>query len=121
MQEQHSIGLANLVPRAGNSDTFDFVHIGVIAQACGVHHMQRHALNLNRLLHHISRGAGNGRDDGQLGACQCVEQRAFARVRLTRNDHANTFAQQRALFGLCQHACEVLLQTVQLPLCVGLL
>ena len=121
VQKQHGIGLANLVPSAGNANALNLVHIGVFAQTSRVHHMQRHALNLDGLLHHIARGAGNRRDDGQLCARQGVEQRAFARVGLARNHHTDAFTQQRALFGLRHHARQILLESCELALGIGLL
>ena len=112
--------MANLVPRARNANALDLIHVGVVAQSCRVDDVQRHAFDLNGLLHHITRGARNGRDDGQLGTGQRIEQGAFACVGLARNDHANALTQQRALTGLLRHTQEVGLQAVQLTLGIGL-
>jgi hypothetical protein len=76
----------------------DFVHlVRVLAQAGGVGDVHRHALDLDRLADAVARGAGDGGDDGQFGAGQCVEQRALADVGLAREHHAQAVAQQRAL------------------------
>ena len=67
MQEQHRIGLFDLAPGALDADLLHLVHAGAVAQARGVDHVQRHAFDLDGLLHQVARGAGNGGHDGQLG------------------------------------------------------
>jgi hypothetical protein len=57
VQEEHGIGCCNLVPGACNADALHLVI--AVTQACGVDHMQGHALDLNRLLHLVARGSGN--------------------------------------------------------------
>jgi len=71
----------------------------VAAQAGGVDHMQRHALDLDGLADLVARGAGDRRDDGQLGTGQGVEQASSCHVGLAGEHHLQTFAQQRALAG----------------------
>ena len=119
VQEEHGIGRCNLVPGACNADALHLVI--AVTQACGVDHMQGHALDLNRLLYFVARGSGNGGDNGQLGPCQRVEQRAFARIGLAGNHHLDAFAQQRALMGACQHGSDLVAQALQLAKGIGLL
>jgi hypothetical protein len=71
--------------------------------------------------HHVARGAGHRRDDGQLGAGQRVEQRALARIRLARDHHLDAFAQQRALLRALHHGGQLRLQPFELAVGVGLL
>ena len=118
VQKQHGIGAFNRVPGAFNAYFFHLV--GTLAQAGGVHHMHRHAFNLNGLLHFVARGAGNGRDDGQLGPGQRVEQGRLASVGLPGNHHFNALAQQRTLVGALRHGVQTLLQALQLALGIGL-
>ena len=74
-----------------------------VAQARGVDHMQRHAFDLDGLADHVARGAGDRRDDRQLGAGQRIEQRALAGVGLAGDHHLDAFAQQRALARALHH------------------
>ena len=67
------------------------------AQAGGVDHVQRDAFDLDRLADLVARGAGDRRDDGQLGAGQRVQQRALADVGLAGQHDVQALAQQRAL------------------------
>ncbi len=83
--------------------------------------MQRHALDLDRLLHFVARGAGNRRDDGQFRPGQRVQQRAFAGVGLAGNHHLDAFAQQRALLRPLHHLRQRVLQFFQLAAGIGLL
>ena len=121
MQKQHSIGICNLGPCTLNAYLFNLINALAFAQPRCVNDVNWHAFNLNGLLHHIARGAGNGRHDGQLCACQSIEQRAFAGIGLASNDHAYAFTQQSALLGLLHHACKVVFQTRKLSSCIGLL
>ena len=119
MQEQHCVSLGNGVPGAGNTD---FLYLVIaVAQAGGVHHMHRHTLDLDGLLHLVAGGAGNWGDDGQLGAGQGVQQGRLAGVGLAGDHHLDAFAQQSALAGACQHRLHAGLQLGQLALGVRLL
>ena len=102
VQQQHGVGAGDVRPGALDADALHLVI--AFAQASGVQHVQGHAFDLNGLLHHVARGAGNRGDDGQLGPRQRVQQAALARVRLARNDHLDAFAQQRALACTRLHA-----------------
>ncbi|MPM33493.1 hypothetical protein SDC9_80069 [bioreactor metagenome] len=119
MQKQHRIRRADFVPGARNTDLFHL--IVTLAQTGGVDHMQRHAFDLNGLLHLVARGARNRRDDGQFRPRQRIEQRAFARIGLPRNHHLDAFAQQRALLRALHHRPQLRLQPLQLPRRIGLL
>ncbi len=55
VQEQHRIGAFDLAPGARDADLLDLV--GAVAQAGGIDHMQRHALDLDGLRHHVAGGA----------------------------------------------------------------
>ncbi|MCY1365015.1 hypothetical protein D9M69_518440 [compost metagenome] len=121
MQEQHRVGLVDLAPGAFDADLFHFVHVRAVAQTRGVDHVQRHTLDLNRLLHHIARGAGHRGHDRQLGTGQRVEQRAFARVGLPGDHHREPVTQQCALPGLGPHVGQRGAQALQLTRGVGLL
>ena len=72
MQKQYRVGGKNLIPRPGDADFLNFVL--TVAKPRRVHNVQRHAFNLDGLLHFVARGAGHGRHDGQLGTSQRVEQ-----------------------------------------------
>jgi hypothetical protein len=60
--------------------------VGAVAQAGGVDHMHRHTFDLDGLLHLVAGGSGDGRDDGQLGTRQRVEQGRLAGIGLA-GDH----------------------------------
>ena len=79
------------------------------AQACRVYDMNWHAINLYGLLNGVTRCTRNRGDDGQLDACERIEQRAFACIGLPSNDHAYAFAQQGALLGFLRDPCKVVL------------
>ena len=74
VQKQDSICASNLGPSALNANLLYLINAFAFAQACGINDVNRHAFNLNGLLHHIARGACNGGDDGQLGTRQGIEQ-----------------------------------------------
>lgn len=44
-----------------------------IPQACGVHHMQGHAIDVNMFAQYIAGGAGYVRDDGRLATGQGIQ------------------------------------------------
>ncbi|ANY61086.1 hypothetical protein MA05_01965 [Comamonas aquatica] len=119
VQKQHGVGGGDLVPGAGNADALHLVL--AVAQAGGVDHVQRHAVDLDGLLHLVARGAGDRGDDGQLGPGQRVQQRAFAGIGLAGDHHLDAFAQQRALLGAGQHLAQLVAQRVQLAIGIGLL
>jgi hypothetical protein len=81
-RKQHRVGVFDVRPSARDADALDLVAGARRAQAGGVEHVQRHAFDLDGLLHHVARGAGNGGDDGQLGPRQRVQQAALAGVGL---------------------------------------
>ena len=118
VQEQHRIRRLDFFPCARDADLFDLVI--ALAQTGGVDHMQRHAFDLDGLLHLVARRARDGSDDGQLRACQRVEQRTLARVRLSGDHHLDALAQQRALLRTLHHRAKLRLQALQLPCRVGL-
>ena len=119
VQEQHRIGLADTLPSAGNADLFDC--IVAMAQARRVHNVQRHAFNLDGFEDLVPGSAGDGRDDGTLGAGQRVEQRRFAGIGLASDHDPDALAQQCSLAGARQHIRQGLPNAQQLPAGVGLL
>ncbi len=119
MQEQHGIGGGDFFPRAGNADALDLV--AALAQAGRVDHMQGHAFDLDGLRDLVTRGAGYRRDDGQLGAGQRVEQRAFAGIGLPGDHHLDALTQQGALAGALHDGLHGGAQLVQLAIGIGLL
>ncbi|MCY1238188.1 hypothetical protein D9M72_509130 [compost metagenome] len=119
-QVQHDIRAADRVPGAVDANALDFIG-GVLAQAGGVDDMQRDAVDLDGLAHAVARGAGDGRDDGQLRAGQRVQQRRLAHVGLARQHHRQALAQQRALARLRQHAAKFSADGGKLAAGVGLL
>jgi hypothetical protein len=122
VQEEHRVGVADGLPAAADADALDLVAgLVVAAQAGGVDHVQRHAFDLDRLADAVARGAGDRRDDGQLGPGQRVQQRALADVGLAGQHHAQAFAQQRALARARQRGQHGLLDGVELAAGVGLL
>ena len=82
--------------------------------------MHRHALDLEGLLHFVTRGAGNRRDDGPLGPGQGIEQGGLARIGLPGDHHADAVTQQSALARSAQHPRHRVVQSLQLALGVGL-
>ena len=121
VQKQNGIGRGNLVPCALNANFLYLVNAIAVAQSSGVDDMHGHTFNLNGLLHHIACGASNGCDDGQLCACQGIEQRAFASVGLTCNHHFDAFAQQGTLLCTLAYFGQLRLQTIELSLGIGFL
>ena len=83
--------------------------------------MQRHAFDLDRLADLVARGAGNRRDDRELGAGQRIQQRALAHVGLAGDDDLDAFAQQRALARAVEQRIELLGDRGQSAARVGLL
>ena len=122
MQKQQRICAFNFSPGALNADFFNLIKrfIG-LPQACGIHHMQRHAVDLDQLRHLVARGTRHRRDDGQLGPRQRIEQRTFTRIGLPGYHHLDAFTQDAALLGLVHHADQRGLQPCQLALCIGFL
>ena len=118
VQQQHGIGLADVLPGAGDADALGFV--AAVAQACCVEHVQGHAFDLDGLLDDVARGAGLRGDDGQFRPGQGVEQGAFAGVGLSGNDDFDAFAQQRALLGAGEHIMKLLAQGGELAAGAGL-
>ncbi len=114
MQEHHHIRTGDGVPTALHADALH--RVGAVAQACGIDDVQGHALDLDGLADLVSRRARNGRNDGQLGPRQCVEQGALAHIRLPCQHHLESFAQQCALPRLGLHLLQRLLQSLQTPL-----
>ena len=114
VQQQNDVGLFDLRPGAFHADLFHLVGLGVVAQARRIEHMDGHAFNLNRLTQDVAGGASHRRDDGQFGARQGVEQRAFTCIGLPSNHQLQTIAQQRALLGLGGQGGGVVQQGLQL-------
>ncbi len=118
VQEQHRVGRGDLLPGALDADPLHLVV--ALAQARRVDHVQRHALDLDGLLHLVARGAGDRRHDGQLRAGQGVQQRTLARVGLARDHHLDALAQQRALPRAPHHLRQRALQRRQLAMGIRL-
>ncbi len=98
VQKDHRVRRLDFGPAARDADAFDLVAgLAELAQPGGIDHVQRHAVDLDRLGHLVARGAGNRRDDRQLGAGQRVEQRTLADIRLAGQHHLDAFTQQGAL------------------------
>ncbi len=119
IHEQHRIGFLYFFPRFGNAYLLHLV--GAVAQPGGIEYVQRHAVNLNGLSHHVPGGASDWRNDCQLSASQRVKQRALTGIGLTRNHDCNAFAQQHTLLCLVHDLLELRLQTCQLTAGVCLL
>ena len=118
VHKQHHIRAADGAPGAGDAQAlYRFV---AVAQTGGIDHMQWHALNLNGLPNRVPGGSSNRRDDGQLSACQGIEQRGFARIGLPGNHHLQAVAQQRALPRLALQQRNLHTQARKLPMGVGL-
>ena len=119
MQKQHGVGIFNLGPSAFYAD---FLYLIVtVAQAGGVDDVQRHAVDLDGLLHFVARGTSDGGNDGELGTRQGVEQRRLAGVRLASDDDFDAFAQECALTCTLHDARQGRLQAGQLTCGVGFL
>ena len=105
VQKDHRVGLCDRFPAASDADALNLVRCLVLgAQAGGVDHVQRHALDLYRLADFVAGGAWDRGDDRQLGAGQRIEQRALAHVGLSCQHHLQPLAQQRALARPGHHA-----------------
>mmetsp|Transcript_32493 Transcript_32493/g.76308 ORF Transcript_32493/g.76308 Transcript_32493/m.76308 type:complete len:400 (-) Transcript_32493:129-1328(-) len=120
VQEEHHVGVGDRVPAARHADALDLVG-RVIAQAGGVGDVQRHALDLDGLADLVARGAGDGRDDGELGPGQRIEQRALADVGLAGEHHLQAVAQQGALAGAGLDGAQLRRQAVEPSEGIGLL
>ena len=118
MQENNRIGIANFIP--GTLDSHFLNQVNAVSQPGGVHHVHRHAFDLDGLLDLVSGGAGDWCHDGKLGTRQGIEQRRFTRIGLPRNHHFDTLPQQRALAGAIQDLHQSGLQFGELPLCIRL-
>ena len=116
--KKHHVCAADSAPGAGNAQGLH--RLVAVAQTGGIDHMQWHALDLYGLPNRVAGGSGNRRDDGQLGACQGIEQRGFARIGLAGNHHIQTVAQQRALPRLALQQRKLRTQARQLAVGVGL-
>ena len=71
VQQEDGVSFGNFGPCARDADTFNLVI--AVAQAGGVDHVHRHALDLNGLLHLVPGCAGKWRHDRQLGPSQRIE------------------------------------------------
>ncbi len=74
-----------------------------IPQACGVHHMQGHAIDVDMFAQYIAGGAGYVRDDGRLATGQGIQQAGLAGIRSSGDDHGHAVAQQGALGSFALH------------------
>ena len=99
--QQYPICFADGLERARHADFFHLV-IGV-AQASGVDHVQRHAVDVDMFAQDIPGSASNLGDDSRLAPCQSIEQAGFSGVWPAGNHHRHAVAQQRALPGFPQH------------------
>ena len=99
--QQHPVGLTDGLERALHADALNLV-VG-IAQAGGVDHVQRHAIDVDMFAQHIAGGAGDIGDDGRLTPGQGIEQAGLAGVGTAGDDHVHAVTQQRALTGFAQH------------------
>ncbi len=95
--EQHAVGARQLAVRAADALGLDLV--GGIAQAGGIEHVQRQAVDLDALAQHVAGGAGHGRDDRGVVTREAVEQARLAGVRAPGDHDGEPVAQQRALPG----------------------
>ena len=98
------IGAHHLLPGALDADALDLI-IGR-TQPCGIHHHQRHAINLQGLRNPVTRGARHRGHDCHLIARQRIEQARLANIRRTGQHHMQAFAQQGALARLDQQPIE---------------
>ena len=101
-----SIGALHL--GLGTADALLLDDIAALAEPGGVEHVQRHAIEVNALAHHIARGPRNGRHDRRVVPGQAVEKTRLAGVRSPRDHDHHTLAQQPSLAGACHHALEVI-------------
>ena len=73
-QVQDHVGLADLSPGALDADALDRVDAFIGADAGGVDDVERDAFDLNGLGDLVAGGAGDWRDDGDVGAGQRIEE-----------------------------------------------
>ena len=86
----------------------------VAADARRVDQHQGDAAQVERLLQRVARGAGDGGDDGPLGAQQGVEQAALAHVGLADDGRADALAVDDALLGAVDQSLKRSLGRLQL-------
>ena len=101
---QHQPGLGQLGPAA--ADALGLHRVVGIPQAGGVEQIEADVPQLDRLLHHVPGGAGDGGDDGPVEAGQQVEQGGFARVGPAHDGAVHPFPQD----GGCVIAADQLVQ-----------
>ena len=95
--EQHAVGARHFGGGAAHALALDDV-VGV-AQAGGVEHVQRQAVDVDAFAQHVARGARDGGDDGGVVTGQPIEQAGFAGVGPAREHDGHAVAQQAALPG----------------------
>ncbi len=84
--------------KARSTPIFFHMIIG-IAQAGGIHHVQRHAIDVDMFTEHVTGGAGNFGHDRRFTPSQGIEQTGFTGIRTAGNDHCHAVTQQGALPG----------------------
>ncbi|MNP62695.1 hypothetical protein D3C76_1580050 [compost metagenome] len=70
-----------------------------IAQTGGIHHMQRHAIDVDMFTKYVAGSTGNFRHDRCFTPGQRIEQAGFTGIRTTGNHHGHAVAEQGALPG----------------------
>ena len=99
--QQYTVRGRHFVP--GPADTLLFNFVLTVAQSSGIDNMQRHAIDLDMLPKHVTGRAGNGGDDGTVGAAQGIEQAGFAGVGLAGNHQLHPLLYQATLPRLVQY------------------
>ena len=99
--QQYPVSLANGLQRPFHTNLFHMVIGG--PQPGGVHHMQRHAINVDMFAQNIPCGAGNVGDDRRFAPGQLVQQAGFTGIGPAGDNHRHAVAQQCTLPGLALH------------------
>ncbi|MNP67640.1 hypothetical protein D3C76_1634950 [compost metagenome] len=70
-----------------------------ISQTSGIHHVKRHAIDVDMFAQNVTCGAGNLGHDRCFTTRQCVEQTGFTGIWPTGDHHRHAVTQQGTLPG----------------------
>src|SRR5208337_1649732 len=109
---EQQVGGARRAECALDADALDVV--GRLADAGGIVEDQGVGTELNRVFDDVAGGAGDGGDDGAVGAEQKIHQGRFTGVRLTENGRVHSCTHHEAAREAVVQHCNVADQTFDL-------
>jgi hypothetical protein len=111
VHRQHKVRAGKFVPGTLDTQPLDF--IAGIAQAGGIHQVERNPVDLDGFAQRVARGARNRRDDRPLHAREPIEQAGLADIGPASEHHLDPGPQQASLAAACQNLLERGAQTRQ--------